>query len=112
LAYDLYYVQQLSPWLDLRLALATALYLLRVPFGVARQLLRIPSGETVERPSRNWLSLEERATAGAPRYETSALGDLDLSKMADKELEILAAVCRYDPAASELALRATASQTA
>src|SRR5205823_10851019 len=32
LAYDLYYVEQLGAWLDLRLALATALYLLRVPF--------------------------------------------------------------------------------
>src|SRR5262249_8636864 len=45
LACDLYYIRHASLWLDLRLILATAMGALLIPFGVARVLLRIPSGE-------------------------------------------------------------------
>jgi lipopolysaccharide/colanic/teichoic acid biosynthesis glycosyltransferase len=48
LAYDLYYIRQLSPWLDLRLLLCTPFYAL----GVSRERLRrwfgIPPTEEVE----------------------------------------------------------------
>jgi lipopolysaccharide/colanic/teichoic acid biosynthesis glycosyltransferase len=48
LACDLFYVQQLGFWLDLRLMLATALYLVKIPFAVSRSLLRLPGGTPVE----------------------------------------------------------------
>src|SRR5262249_41690896 len=48
LAHDLYYVQNIGPWLDLRILCCTALYALGVPFGVSRWLFRIPSLEEVE----------------------------------------------------------------
>jgi hypothetical protein len=117
LTYDLYYVQHMSFWLDVRLILATALYFLHLPFGVARRLFGVPSGETVERPYRNWLRLGakvqsagwqaavEEAQAVQPEVETAAVYDLDLSKMADDALAVLARVCGYHPAANELALR-------
>ena len=49
LVYDLYYVRELSPWLDLRILLCTACYLLGIQFHVAGRFLRVPHGETVER---------------------------------------------------------------
>jgi lipopolysaccharide/colanic/teichoic acid biosynthesis glycosyltransferase len=48
LAYDLFYVRHLSPWLDVQLLLATAWHVLHLPFGVARALLRLLSGRRVE----------------------------------------------------------------
>jgi lipopolysaccharide/colanic/teichoic acid biosynthesis glycosyltransferase len=49
LAHDLFYLEHMGPWLDLRLLLSTALYLLRVPFHVSAGLLRLPSSEQIER---------------------------------------------------------------
>ncbi len=48
LAYDLYYAQRLSVWLDFRLMVATAFQVLGIPFAVSRVLLAIPSGDAVE----------------------------------------------------------------
>ena len=48
LAHDLYYIRHLSPWLDLRLLLCTAVYALGLPFGIAGRLLGIPDGAAVE----------------------------------------------------------------
>ena len=48
LAHDLYYIRHLSPWLDVRLLVCTALHTLGLPFGVAGKLLGVPDGETVE----------------------------------------------------------------
>jgi lipopolysaccharide/colanic/teichoic acid biosynthesis glycosyltransferase len=48
LAHDLYYIRHLSPWLDLRLLLCTAVHALGLPFGVAGKLLGIPDGAAVE----------------------------------------------------------------
>jgi len=115
-AYDLYYVQHLGPWLDLRVALATGLHLLRVPFGVARRLLRLPSGEAVERPYRRWLRLGEKVERGGWRGALEQAGadqgglaagayGPGLSRMSDEALEVLALECGYHPAANELALR-------
>jgi lipopolysaccharide/colanic/teichoic acid biosynthesis glycosyltransferase len=44
LACDLYYIQRLNFWLDLRLLLCTALFLVGIPFAVSRRLLRVPTG--------------------------------------------------------------------
>jgi lipopolysaccharide/colanic/teichoic acid biosynthesis glycosyltransferase len=49
LAYDLYYIRHLSPWLDARLLCCTAFYALGVPFRVLSRLLRIPGSAAVER---------------------------------------------------------------
>ena len=49
LAYDLFYVERLGPWLDLRLLLATPLYAAGVPFPTLRRLFRLPDRPVVER---------------------------------------------------------------
>jgi lipopolysaccharide/colanic/teichoic acid biosynthesis glycosyltransferase len=47
LAYDLYYIRHLSPGLDLRLLVCTALYAVGVPFRWSRRLCGVPGAETV-----------------------------------------------------------------
>jgi lipopolysaccharide/colanic/teichoic acid biosynthesis glycosyltransferase len=49
LAYDLYYVQNMSLYLDLRILLSTALKVLGVSFPVLRKVFLMPSREEVER---------------------------------------------------------------
>jgi lipopolysaccharide/colanic/teichoic acid biosynthesis glycosyltransferase len=48
LAHDLYYVQNLSLWLDVQIVLSTLCYLARIPFSVTRNLFRVPSGDMIE----------------------------------------------------------------
>jgi lipopolysaccharide/colanic/teichoic acid biosynthesis glycosyltransferase len=60
LAYDLYYVQRLGPWLDLRVVLATVLYLAGLPRHLVRKVLRIPPGDVIER------AYQRRAEEAAP----------------------------------------------
>jgi lipopolysaccharide/colanic/teichoic acid biosynthesis glycosyltransferase len=48
LAYDLYYVRHMNPWMDVRLTLCTAFHLLGVPFHHLRRLFRLPCVNTVE----------------------------------------------------------------
>jgi lipopolysaccharide/colanic/teichoic acid biosynthesis glycosyltransferase len=48
LAYDLYYVHRIGPWLDFRILVGTALYVLGVPFPLLRRLTWIPRREAVE----------------------------------------------------------------
>jgi lipopolysaccharide/colanic/teichoic acid biosynthesis glycosyltransferase len=113
LAYDLYYVQHPGLGFDLRLMLATAVRLLGLPCPVWRALLGVPGGEAVERPYRSWLRLGEcvrtagwQAAEEAPAPDQSARAyDLDLSKMEEEELAVVAWECGYYPAATELALR-------
>jgi lipopolysaccharide/colanic/teichoic acid biosynthesis glycosyltransferase len=52
LACDLYYIQRVSLWLDLRILLSTASHVVGIPFSVPRALLRVPSGEAVEEAYR------------------------------------------------------------
>jgi lipopolysaccharide/colanic/teichoic acid biosynthesis glycosyltransferase len=52
LIYDLYYIEQMGFWLDLRLILSTALKMAHIPFSVARKVLRIPSRRVVEQKQR------------------------------------------------------------
>jgi lipopolysaccharide/colanic/teichoic acid biosynthesis glycosyltransferase len=48
LACDLYYVQRMSPGLDLRIMLSTVTSVAGIRFSVPQRLLRIPSGQVVE----------------------------------------------------------------
>jgi lipopolysaccharide/colanic/teichoic acid biosynthesis glycosyltransferase len=56
LAYDLYYIERLGPWLDLRLLVSTGLYALGVPYGRLARLMRLPDLPTVERAMHAALS--------------------------------------------------------
>ncbi len=48
LAYDLYYIQNLSLRLDLALLVCTAFYAMGLPFRLLSRILRIPHGQEVE----------------------------------------------------------------
>jgi lipopolysaccharide/colanic/teichoic acid biosynthesis glycosyltransferase len=52
LAYDLWYVQRHGPWLDLRVAAATAFHLAGVRWRFLRWLLLVPDQDTIERAYR------------------------------------------------------------
>jgi lipopolysaccharide/colanic/teichoic acid biosynthesis glycosyltransferase len=64
LAYDLYYIERLSPWLDLRILFCTVLYAVGIPFRVSRRLVRMPSVAAVEEVMR---AATARAAAGRSR---------------------------------------------
>lgn len=44
LAYDICYINKLSPWLDLRILLSTGFKFLCIPFAYTQWLLRLPNG--------------------------------------------------------------------
>jgi lipopolysaccharide/colanic/teichoic acid biosynthesis glycosyltransferase len=52
LAYDLYYVRQVGPWLDLRILLCTVFHVIGVPYRVLRGLCRMPTTCEVEQVYR------------------------------------------------------------
>jgi lipopolysaccharide/colanic/teichoic acid biosynthesis glycosyltransferase len=53
LMYDLYYVQHMSPWLDVRIVVCTLLKVCGVRFPVLRKLFRMPNGRTVKDAFKN-----------------------------------------------------------
>lgn len=55
LAHDLYYIRELSPGLDLRLLLCTALYALAIPFRFTSRLVRLPSSTHIEKAMRSYV---------------------------------------------------------
>jgi len=59
LAYDLYYVREAGPWLDLRILLGTAFKMFGVSFPALRKLFLIPSREVVEESYRSWIARGE-----------------------------------------------------
>lgn len=60
LAYDLFYVQRISPWLDLRLLLCTFFYALGVPYRTLGRWFRIPRQEEVETAMAPLLGSQDR----------------------------------------------------
>ncbi len=64
LACDLFYVQNLGFWLDVRLIIATGFYLLGLSTVLPQRWLRIPRGAIVE---NNYRHLVEEAAHSAPR---------------------------------------------
>jgi lipopolysaccharide/colanic/teichoic acid biosynthesis glycosyltransferase len=67
LAHDLYYVQNVSPLMDLRLLICTAFYAIGVPFSLLSRLLGVPRSGVVERAMQNVLTepAPARARIGA-----------------------------------------------
>jgi len=53
LAYDLFYIQRINLWLDLRLIACTAVHMLGVPYHILCWLFRMPSLDAVERHYHN-----------------------------------------------------------
>jgi lipopolysaccharide/colanic/teichoic acid biosynthesis glycosyltransferase len=53
LAYDLYYIEHASLWLDIRIILATALGIFRIPATLTGTLFSIPDSDTVETAYRD-----------------------------------------------------------
>jgi lipopolysaccharide/colanic/teichoic acid biosynthesis glycosyltransferase len=53
IAYDLYYIERSDLWLDIRLILATALGIVRIPDSWISSLLSIPDSDIVERTYRD-----------------------------------------------------------
>jgi lipopolysaccharide/colanic/teichoic acid biosynthesis glycosyltransferase len=49
LAHDLYYIERISPWLDLKLLICTGFYALGVPFHMLSATLGVPSSQSIER---------------------------------------------------------------
>jgi lipopolysaccharide/colanic/teichoic acid biosynthesis glycosyltransferase len=68
LAHDLYYVRCLSPWLDLRILLCTALYVSGAPVLFLRRILLVPGREQVR---RTYESVAARATPLAGQLQPS-----------------------------------------
>jgi lipopolysaccharide/colanic/teichoic acid biosynthesis glycosyltransferase len=52
-AYDLYYIERSNLWLDVRLVLATALSILKIPASFIKHALQIPGSDVVERAYRD-----------------------------------------------------------
>ena len=85
LAYDLWYVDNQSVWLDFRIAMATGLKLFGVPFSTLRWLFRFPSLEVVEE------AYQSRVAVTVPQPEV----------FRSTEIQIPASVLSSDPAYSQ-----------
>jgi lipopolysaccharide/colanic/teichoic acid biosynthesis glycosyltransferase len=68
-AYDLFYIEYLSPWLDLRIFVCTALHMAGIPYHVLRRLFRLPHVGRVEDldrgPQANKVELPELQTVSS-----------------------------------------------
>jgi lipopolysaccharide/colanic/teichoic acid biosynthesis glycosyltransferase len=65
LAYDLYYIERMNPWLDSRLLFATVFYALRIPFRFFGRFLGLPTGRTIETAMRDYVAEPAPARARA-----------------------------------------------
>ena len=52
-AYDLYYIEHCTLWLDIRIIVATALSILGIPATLVNNVLQIPGSDVVERAYRD-----------------------------------------------------------
>jgi lipopolysaccharide/colanic/teichoic acid biosynthesis glycosyltransferase len=73
LAHDLYYIEHLSPWLDLRILCCTVLYACGVPCRATRCLLRIPKGGVTGRAVQH--AAERRRRSAKIRVQSWKLGE-------------------------------------
>ena len=63
LSCDLFYVEHVGLWLDLRILLCTAFYVVGVPTPILRTCFRIPGGEDVEGPEPARGNITQSCTA-------------------------------------------------
>lgn len=63
LAYDLYYIEQMGPWLDCRITLSTILKMVGVRLTVLRSLFMMPSQGVIEERYRSALPLSDSSQA-------------------------------------------------
>jgi lipopolysaccharide/colanic/teichoic acid biosynthesis glycosyltransferase len=49
LAYDIYYIRSMSPWLDMQILAATATYVVGLPFRISQRVFLLPARDTVAR---------------------------------------------------------------
>jgi lipopolysaccharide/colanic/teichoic acid biosynthesis glycosyltransferase len=75
LAYDLYYVYNGNPWLDLQLLAATAVHVVGVPYSLIGKFLFLPRTETVERVYQS-LTLEHSTPCQADSTVTTPAGSV------------------------------------
>ena len=88
-AYDLYYIRYFGPWMDLRVALATARYALRAYLGWLYDLLDVPGGPPVELAYERLVAggvLPARHENGAATAETLTDSDILAGKAAAASL--------------------------
>ncbi len=67
LAYDLYYVRHLNPWLDLRILMCTAFHVIGIPFHTLRAIFLMPNFRRVFHTYRNL----KPASEPLPRLKTN-----------------------------------------
>jgi lipopolysaccharide/colanic/teichoic acid biosynthesis glycosyltransferase len=84
LAYDVYYVQHYSPWLDLQILVATGWYAVRLPYVLIRGLTGLPRSAAIE---QCYERLNVRARFAAPLCRPDSDPDL-LSLQAAPCLEV------------------------
>jgi lipopolysaccharide/colanic/teichoic acid biosynthesis glycosyltransferase len=61
-AYDLYYIRHMGPWLDLKLILCTVVHMFGVPFFVVGRLFRLPGQERIETAYQKHVETQTRLT--------------------------------------------------
>jgi hypothetical protein len=82
LSYDLYYVTNRSPWLDIRLIIATAAKMIGVPYHRITRLLYLPRGEVIESAYRTLTS--ETGTQADASADAAGIGEVKVSLAFDQ----------------------------
>lgn len=65
LAYDLLYINRLSPWLDLRILCCTAFYAAGIPYGISRRVFGMPHSEEADQTPEPAMVVASIAPPGA-----------------------------------------------
>jgi lipopolysaccharide/colanic/teichoic acid biosynthesis glycosyltransferase len=91
LSCDLYYIEHVGPWLDLRIMVATAIGALGLPSPVSRALLRLPSSETIESapsglPAASDVAAVRIEPASRATFERFHLAVCDVAERPDRHL--------------------------
>jgi lipopolysaccharide/colanic/teichoic acid biosynthesis glycosyltransferase len=72
LAYDLWYVEKMGFWLDLRILVGTVLHVLCLPWGAVRFCLAFPRRQTIESAFKATLAPEPKPVAPSASVKSSA----------------------------------------
>lgn len=69
LAYDLLYINRLSPWLDLRILCCTAFYAVGIPYRFSRRIFCMPHSNEAEPPPEDRMVVASIPLSGAKAEE-------------------------------------------